>query len=205
MVNTSADDLRTLYEFLVSVLPAALVAKALTFAGVTAALVGLLKRFPWFETRKRTAAPVAAILIGIAFGFVTVQFDPDQWLLAIGVGIVIALSAVGGFSTVKNAGQAGGAIDSDLAGVPTYDSKNDILYIHGVKRNRHLTPGEWGVLGPKDPDITNLYWRLDRHGGVRIGATIFDYSQANRADLALKLNGLSFPVTLPDVPPKVAS
>jgi|GEM_PF-3071556 len=95
-------DLQVIYEFLASQLPQAIVTEALAYAAVTTALVGLLKLIPWVEERKRWAAPVAALLIGHVFGWVTVGFDRTQWLLAVGAGLVIALASIGGFSGAKN-------------------------------------------------------------------------------------------------------
>lgn len=98
-------ELQCLTEFLASQLPEAVLTQALTYAAVTAALVGMLRRIPWIEARRQVAAPVLALVIGQVFGWWTVKFDPDQWLLAAGTGLVIALVAIGGYSGVKNAVQ----------------------------------------------------------------------------------------------------
>lgn len=106
-------DLMTLYEFLVSLLPADLTAKALTLAPVVVALVGLLRRVPWFAVRRRWMAPLAALVLGQGFGYAAVGFDPAQLILGAGAGLVITLAAIGGHSAVKNGVQA--AAEKDRA------------------------------------------------------------------------------------------
>ncbi len=96
------NELQVLFEFLASQLPEAVLTQALAYTAVTAALVGLLRRIPWIEERKQVAAPVVALLIGQVFGWATVGFNTDQPLLAVGAGLVIALSAIGGYSGTKN-------------------------------------------------------------------------------------------------------
>lgn len=100
------NELQVLFEFLASQLPEAVLTQALAYTAVTAALVGLLRRIPWIEARKQVAAPVLALLIGQGFGWVTVGFNPAEWLLAVGAGLVIALAAIGGYSGTKNVVQS---------------------------------------------------------------------------------------------------
>lgn len=100
------NELQVLFEFLASQLPEAVLTQALAYTVVTAALVGLLRRIPWVEERKQVAAPVLALLIGQGFGWVTVGFNPAEWLLAVGAGLVIALAAIGGYSGAKNVVQS---------------------------------------------------------------------------------------------------
>jgi hypothetical protein len=99
------NDITTLINFLSSTLPAALITKAVVFIPAVNALVGILRLTPQIEMNKRVAAPAAAIVLGLFFGFVTVGFDLHQWLIALGAGALIGLSSIGGFSTVKNATQ----------------------------------------------------------------------------------------------------
>ncbi|WP_374711398.1 hypothetical protein [Symbiobacterium terraclitae] len=100
------NEMQILFEFLASQLPEAVVTQALAYTAVTAALVGLLRRIPWVEARKQVAAPVLSLVIGQGFGWVTVGFDPANWLLAVGAGLVIALAAIGGYSGAKNVVQS---------------------------------------------------------------------------------------------------
>jgi hypothetical protein len=97
--------MRTLYEFLISLLPAALVAKAGGFSALVVAAVQLLKVIPWFSARKKLAAPIAAFLLGQLAGWATIQFAVGQWLTAVGLGMVVFLVAVGAVETVKNGSQ----------------------------------------------------------------------------------------------------
>ncbi len=99
------NELQLLFEAVTPLLPEAIVSRVLTYAAVTTALVALLRRIPWFEERRKVAAPVAALAIGQGFGWVAVGFDPAQWATAIGAGLVIALAAVGGYSGTKNVAQ----------------------------------------------------------------------------------------------------
>lgn len=99
-------DLQTLYDFLISVLPHALVLKAVGYATVVAALVGLARKVPWVEARRKVAAPLIGLVLGQVFGFATVGFNAAQLPVGIGLGVVITLSAIGGVSAVKNMAQA---------------------------------------------------------------------------------------------------
>lgn len=99
-------ELQVLFEFLASQLPGAILTQALAYTAVTAALVGLLRRIPWIEERRQVAAPTAALVIGQVFGWVIVGFNPGQWLVATGAGLVIALAAIGGYSGAKNVVQS---------------------------------------------------------------------------------------------------
>ena len=99
------NELQVLFEFLASQLPEAVLTQALAYTAVTAALVGLLRRIPWFEARRQVAAPVAAVVLGQGFGWLAVGFDTAQWGTAVGAGVVIALAAVGGYSGTKNVAQ----------------------------------------------------------------------------------------------------
>ncbi|HYF94407.1 MAG TPA: hypothetical protein VD969_19485 [Symbiobacteriaceae bacterium] len=96
-----------LIEFLKSTLPAVLVTKALTFAPVVVAVIGLIMQwFSWAEARKRWLAPLLAAVLGMAAGFLAVGMDTSQLMLAAAVGLLIALTAIGGYSTGKNVTQA---------------------------------------------------------------------------------------------------
>lgn len=96
------NEFQVLFEALAAFLPEAILSRVLTFAAVTTALVALLRRIPWFEARRQVAAPVAALVIGQALGWVAVGFEPGQWATAVGAGLLIALAAVGGYSGTKN-------------------------------------------------------------------------------------------------------
>lgn len=102
MVAELITNLQTLYEFLVSVLPEAVVLKALGLAPVVTALVGLLTAAPAIRQRKKWAAPVLATLIGLISGAFVVNLDPQQWLLGLGAGLLIGLAAIGNYSARKN-------------------------------------------------------------------------------------------------------
>ena len=100
------NELRILFEFLLTLLPEPVLLKAIGFAPIVVATVGLLRYIPWFAARKRWAAPLAALLFGQGFGYLAAGFDPAAPLLTTLTGLVITLAAIGGFSTVKNAVQA---------------------------------------------------------------------------------------------------
>ncbi|BAD40000.1 hypothetical protein [Symbiobacterium thermophilum] len=99
------NELQLLFQALASLLPEAILSRVLTYAAITAALVALLRRIPWFEARRQVAAPVAAVVLGQGFGWLAVGFDTAQWGTAVGAGVVIALAAVGGYSGTKNVAQ----------------------------------------------------------------------------------------------------
>lgn len=99
-------ELQVILEFLASQLPEAVLTQALAYTAVTAALVGLLRRIPWIEERRQVAAPIAALVIGQTFGWVTIGFHLDEWLQGVGAGLVIALAAIGGYSGTKNVVQS---------------------------------------------------------------------------------------------------
>ncbi|MBP2019012.1 hypothetical protein J2Z79_002428 [Symbiobacterium terraclitae] len=99
-------ELQCLTEFLGAQLPESALTQALTFAAVTASLVGLLRRIPWIDARRQVAGPVLALVIGQVFGWWSVGFDPAEWPLAVGTGLVVALVAIGGYSGAKNVVQS---------------------------------------------------------------------------------------------------
>lgn len=99
------DDVKTIGDFLMSLLPEALLAKALGSAGVVTAVISLLKKIPGFEAQKKIAAPLAGLVLGQVFGFWAVNFDMNQALLGAGSGLMIFLVATGAYSVVKNVSQ----------------------------------------------------------------------------------------------------
>ena len=96
------NELQLLFQALASLLPEAILPRVLTYAAITTALVALLRRIPWFEARRQVAAPAAALVIGQGLGWLAVGFDPAEWKVAVGAGLVIALAAMGGYSGTKN-------------------------------------------------------------------------------------------------------
>ena len=97
-----SDLLTQIMQYLITVLPGALVAKAGGFGAVTIAIVQFLRKLPQFEERKKIAAPAASLVIGQLFGWVAVGFQTSQAGVATGLGVLIFLIAVGGHSTYKN-------------------------------------------------------------------------------------------------------
>lgn len=101
------ENIQVVTEFLKSTLPGALVAKALGLAPVVVAVIGLLMQYvPWADARRRWLAPLLALGLGLTAGFVTVGMDTTLIPLAIGMGLLIALTAIGAHSGGKNVVQA---------------------------------------------------------------------------------------------------
>jgi hypothetical protein len=95
-----------LIQFLMAHLPAALLAEVGSLAAVVVAAVALmLKYVPWAKRQKRWFAPLLSLLLGMAAGFVTVGLDTSQVPLALALGLLITLTAIGSHSSGKNIGQ----------------------------------------------------------------------------------------------------
>lgn len=96
-----------LVQFLTNLLPATLLAKTGGASVIVVAFVAVaLKYIPVLKAYKRWSAPLLCLIAGQVLGFAAVAFDFSQALVAMGVGLLIAISAIGMHSGAKNVGQA---------------------------------------------------------------------------------------------------